>query len=100
RAGLAEPFVVLKPSEAGAAAARFQQYIERPLLADVRVGFDGLGAFDVAPGRVPDLLAERPLVVFGKYRGQATGRIEVTGRDGHGAFRRSVEIKPGMVKAE
>jgi Ca-activated chloride channel family protein len=100
RAGMAEPFVVLKPGEAGAAAARFQQYIERPLLADVRVAFNGLGAFDVAPARVPDLLAERPLVVFGKYRGQATGSIEVTGRDGHGAFRRAIELKPEMVKKE
>jgi len=100
RAGLAEPFVVLKHDDAAAAAARFQKYIERPLLADVKIAFDGLGAVEVAPARVPDLLAERPLVVFGKYRGKATGRIEVTGRDGRGAFRRALELEPGMVKPE
>src|SRR5205814_605145 len=85
---------------AGAPAARFKTYIERPLLTDIKLGFDGLGAFEVAPARVPDLLAERPLVVFGKYRGKAAGRIEVTGRDGRGAFRRVVELQPTMVKAE
>src|SRR6185436_10946668 len=91
---------VTEPQEANGAAARFQQYIERPLLADVRVGFDGLGAFDVTPARVPDLLAERPLVVFGKYRGKAAGRIEVTGRTGRGTFRQALELEPGMVKPE
>jgi Ca-activated chloride channel family protein len=100
RAGMAEPFVVLKPEVAGAVATRFKQYIERPLLADIKVGFDGVGAFDVAPARIPDLLAERPLVVFGKYRGNAAGRIEVTGRDGRGAFRRELELGPAVVKKE
>jgi hypothetical protein len=100
RAAFAEPFVVLHPREAAATAARFKQYIERPLLTDIKVTCTGFEAFEVVPGHIPDLLAERPLVIFGKYRGRAAGRIEVTGRDGHGRFRREVALEPAQVRAE
>jgi Ca-activated chloride channel family protein len=92
RAAFAEPFVVLDANEAAASATRFQQYIERPLLTDIKVTATGFDAFDVVPARIPDLLAERPLVVFGKYRGRAAGRLEITGRDGHGPFHREVAL--------
>jgi Ca-activated chloride channel family protein len=92
RAAFAEPFVVLREGDATATAERFKQYIERPLLTDIKVTFSGLDTYDVVPARVPDLLAERPLVVFGKYRGQAGGRIQVTGRDGSGRFSREIEV--------
>jgi Ca-activated chloride channel family protein len=64
----------------------------------VKVTFDGLAAYDVTPSRVPDLLAERPLVVFGKYRGKAAGRIEITGRGGKGPFHQTIEVDAGAVK--
>jgi Ca-activated chloride channel family protein len=100
RAAFAEPFVVLDANEAATTAARFQRYIERPLLTDIAVTCTGFEAFDVVPARIPDLLAERPLVVFGKYRGRPAGRLEITGRDGHGPFRREVMLGADQVKPE
>ena len=43
------------------------------------VAFSGFDAYEVAPEKMPDLLARRPLVLFGKYRGSAGGRIEIKG---------------------
>ena len=92
RAGVGEPFVVLNQSSAGAAAERFRTMIERPLLTGIRVKFDGFDAFEQAPAKIPDLLAARPLVLFGKYRGTGKGTATVTGQGATGPFRQVVAI--------
>ena len=92
RAGMGEPFVVLSGKEASAKAAEFRKYVESPVLTDIRVQFQGLQAYDVSPKSVPDLLAQRPLVLFGKYRGALKGRIVITGHSGKGAFKKSLDM--------
>ena len=47
RAGLGEPFVVLGPSKAGEEAARFQKYIQSPVLTHIQVAFPGFDAREV-----------------------------------------------------
>ncbi|MEQ9503277.1 MAG: VIT domain-containing protein [Deltaproteobacteria bacterium] len=92
RAGSGRPFVVTNASEARDAAKRFARYVSAPVMTNVRVRFDGFDAYDVEPTAQPDLFGERPLVVFGKYRGAAQGRIQVRGDTGMGAFSRDVDI--------
>src|SRR5205085_1771365 len=86
RAGFGEPFVVLDQAHAAREAERFRTYIERPLLTHIGVSFEGFTATEVAPPKLPDLMAERPLILFGKYRGRPAGRIVVTGQSGRGRF--------------
>ena len=71
RAGQGEPFVVLRPDKAAAEADKLRAYIEQPVLTGVNVAFSGFDAYEVAPQKLPDLMARRPLVLFGKYRGSA-----------------------------
>jgi hypothetical protein len=82
RAGMGEPFVVAKPGEAAARAEKFREYVASPVLTQVRLDFGGFEAYDVEPPAVPDVLAERPVIVFGKWRGQASGHITVRGLTG------------------
>jgi len=42
--------------------------------------------YDVEPGSFPDLLAQRPVVLFGKWRGSPSGTIELTGKSGRGDY--------------
>jgi Ca-activated chloride channel family protein len=86
RAGQGEPFVVTEPGEAAAVALRFRRYIESPVLTEVAVRFHGFDAYEVEPARQADLFAERPIVVFGKWRGARTGEIEVSGLTPGGRF--------------
>lgn len=96
RAGMGEPFVVLNAEEAPEAVARFRSYVQSPLLTGVRVRFDGFDAYDVEPATIPDVMAERPMVVFGKWRGRPAGRAVVTGFSGSGPFEQTLEIaNPG-----
>ncbi|HXU05837.1 MAG TPA: VIT domain-containing protein [Polyangia bacterium] len=100
RAGQGEPFVVLRPDKAAAEADKLRAYIEQPVLSGVRVAFSGFDAYEVAPQKLPDLMARRPLVLFGKYRGNAAGRIEVRGTSGGGPLRQVVEVRPADVRAD
>ena len=43
------------------------------------------------------LFASRPLVVFGKWRGNAAGAVEISGTSGRGLFRTSVGVSPANV---
>jgi Ca-activated chloride channel family protein len=92
RVGLGEPFVVEAEAGATEAAARFRRYIERPVLTGIGVRFEGFDAYDVEPMSVPDLLSERPLVVFGKYRGRPKGVIAVSGRGGGGKYSELINV--------
>jgi Ca-activated chloride channel family protein len=100
RAGLGEPFVVLGPQKAAAEAEKLRQMIDRPLLTDIKVHFGDSGAYEVAPEKIPDLLAERPLLIYGKYRGDKPTRIEISGRTGHGAFHHAVDLRPSDARNE
>jgi Ca-activated chloride channel family protein len=97
KAGMGEPFVVTDAAQARAAAAKFREYVQYPLLTGVHVAFEGFEAYDVTPGSLPDVLADRPIVLQGKWRGDARGRVVVTGTTGAGRFEHVIrvsEVKP------
>jgi Ca-activated chloride channel homolog len=99
RAGLGEPFIVTRPDDAPEAAEQLRRYIETPVLTDIDVRFAGFDVYDVEPGKIPDLFASRPIVVFGKWRGAIGGSIEISGRTGRGAYQTSVPVVPANVDA-
>lgn len=80
--GMGEDFVVTEESEAREAAERFRTYIQAPLLTNVEVTFDGFETYDTEPSGVPTLYASRPIVLYGKWRGEASGTIRITGKRG------------------
>jgi Ca-activated chloride channel homolog len=100
RAGLGEPFVVFRPDKAAAAADKLRAYIEQPVLTDIHVDFRDVAAAEVAPAHLPDLMARRPLVVYGKLKGPASGRIVVSGMTGQGRFEQAIALRQADVRAE
>jgi Ca-activated chloride channel homolog len=90
--GMGEPFIVTKPEEAAATATRFLRYVESPVLTRVRLEYIGFDAYDAQPNAVPDVLAQRPIVVFGKWRGAPRGAIAITGRTAAGPFQQLIEV--------
>jgi Ca-activated chloride channel family protein len=92
KAGRGEPFVVTNEAEAETEATRFREYIQSPVLTDVQVRAQGFEIYDVEPGQFPDLLARRPIILFGKWRGPATGAFEISGMTGQGPYSESFDI--------
>jgi Ca-activated chloride channel family protein len=96
RAGKGEPFIVTNEKTAKEEAARFRRYIESPVLSNIKVRFDGFDAYDVEPVSVPDVFSARPVIVFGKWRGQQgeqpSGTVTIEGMTGEGRFLRLFNV--------
>ena len=94
RAGMGEPFIITQPSEAQAEARRFRRMIESPVLTSVKARFEGMDVYDVEPAQLPDVLGERPVVVFGKWRGKlnAGSQVVIEGQSASGPYRNAVPV--------
>ncbi|MDR3213934.1 MAG: VWA domain-containing protein [Azoarcus sp.] len=95
RAGMGTPFVVTKPDEAKDAAKRFREMISAPVLTSVKARFEGIEAYDTVPDALPDVLAGRPLVIFGKWRDAGDGaspRLTIEGRRADGEYRQVLPV--------
>lgn len=90
--GMGEPFVLTKPEEADARAERFRSIIQSPVLTQVKVKYNGFAAYDVEPVSIPDVLAERPVTIFGKWRGKPQGKITLTGISGEGKYTDTIDV--------
>ena len=91
-AGAGESFVVTDSRDAGETAERFRTYIQSPILTDVTVSYDGFDVYDVEPAALPTLFAQKPIVLFGKYRGAAEGTITVTGKTGNKDYSQEIAV--------
>ena len=99
RAGQSEPFIVLNAAGAAEEAARFRHMIEAPVLTHLQARFDGLDVYDVEPLSIPDVFAQRPVIVFGKWRGAPKGRMVLDGHAADGPFQAQLPIDATRVSA-
>lgn len=90
--GMGEPFIITKPEEACRQAERFRKMIQSPVLTQVEISFNGFNPYDVEPVSMPDVLAERPVLVFGKWRGKPQGFIQLSGVTGVGRYSETVTV--------
>ena len=86
RVGMGEPFVVKKEKEAASTAKQFREYIQSPVLTAIRADFGTFEAYEVEPASVPDVLAERPVIIFGKWKGPQKGVITLQGLAGKNKY--------------
>jgi Ca-activated chloride channel family protein len=79
---------------------KIHRRIGTPIVSEVAVAPSGLDILpgSTAPSRIPDLFAGAPVIVGGRYRGPANGRVTVTGRDAYG--RSYVEETQGTTIAD
>ncbi len=80
--GMGEPFVLTKPDEAEQQAENFRNYIQSPVLTNISTDFGDFDTYDVEPTAIPDVLSERPVIVFGKWKGGKKGVITLSGFTG------------------
>jgi Ca-activated chloride channel family protein len=96
-AGQGEAFIVTNDEDAKTAALTFKDYIESPVWTHLSLDIQGLDAYDVLPAKLPDLFAERPLVIIGKWRGSEEGEISVSGTTSMGKITQTVTVGDDIV---
>jgi len=97
-AGMGESFVVSKQEDAEAKADKFRSYISSPVLTDIKVDYNGFDVYNIEPANVPDVLAERPVILFGKWKGNPTGTITVKGKSGNQDFSYTLDVSKAEAK--
>lgn len=91
-AGNGEPMVVTNADEADNLADRFRSYISMPVLSHIKLDVSKFQVYDVEPVAIPDLMAERPILVMGKYKGAPQGLLTVSGNTGSGRFSQTCRL--------
>jgi Ca-activated chloride channel homolog len=100
RAGAGEPFIVDELGRGAEVARRLRDYVDRPLWTHIDVQADGIELDALEPQKLPDLLAERPVVLVGRYRGNTPGTIAVDGFSGGQPYRQEITLDPSAASAE
>jgi len=100
RVGLGIPFIVTRPETALRVAQQFQQYIASPLLTNLQLQTHGITLYDVEPPVLPNLLSERPVIVFGKWRGTRTGTLTLSGRGPHDTYTQQFAVAETVPRIE
>jgi Ca-activated chloride channel family protein len=95
-----ESFIATQMNEANDVAEKFRNYIKSPLLTQIRIEAEGFDAYDVTPSSIPDVFASRPILVFGKYKGDAKGKLTITGQTGNGIFKKEFRVSDGVLSKD
>ncbi|MFQ5629566.1 MAG: AgmX/PglI C-terminal domain-containing protein, partial [bacterium] len=98
--GMGEPFVMSSQTEAQNQAGRFREMIASPVLTRIKLDFGGFDVYDVEPLSVPDVFAQRPVIVFGKWRGAPGGTIKLSGYTADGKYTKRLAMREFKPKAK
>lgn len=93
RVGMGEPFVISRPEETREKAEKFRKMIESPVLTKIKVDFGKFNVYDIEPLSIPDVFAERPVILFGKWREKPVGEITLSGLTSKGAYVNKIDIR-------
>ncbi|MBL8956833.1 MAG: VWA domain-containing protein [Myxococcaceae bacterium] len=82
------------------AVERLYKRLDRPVLTDLQLDFDGIAITDRQPEALPDLMAGQPLVVVGKAVGGKSGKVRITGRYAGAPWSKEIPIELSQAKDE
>jgi Ca-activated chloride channel family protein len=96
RAGRGEVEYVTRQEDAEPAADKLYERIHTPVLTDISIDWGGLPVHDVMPAKVLDLFTAKPLVITGRYSGEAKGVLKLRGLRAGRPFERTIKVNlPG-----
>lgn len=91
-AGMGTPYIVTNQSQAHAIAERAINEISQPVLTNISVDWGDFDVYDVEPVGIPDVFAERPILIYGKYKGKPKGTITVSGNAGEKVYEETFDV--------
>ena len=95
--GKSHPFIATSKQDAYKVAEEFKKYIASPLVTQIKLQTNGFEIYDVEPKTIPDVLSDRPIMIYGKYKGNPSGIITLTGYQGKNKVSQTIEVKNGRL---
>ena len=68
------------------------------MLTNIEVTYEGFAAGESQPQSLPDVFADRPIEVIGKWHGEATGRIHLKGKTGTAPYEATFDVATEAAK--
>jgi len=93
-------FVATTKEEAHKVATAFKTYISSPQLTQINLQTKGFEIYDVEPKTIPDVFADRPILIYGKYKGKPSGTIQLNGFQGKEKFTQTIRVANGRLSKE
>lgn len=91
-AGMGTPYIVTNHTQAETIGQKAIKEISEPVLTNISIDWGDFDIYDVEPVAIPDVFAERPMLVYGKYKGSAKGTITVSGLAGNSAYEQKFDV--------
>lgn len=92
RIGRGEAQYLNQNDDSSEATKRFYERIRNPLLTDISIDWNGLPVSEIYPKRIPDLFDAKPLIIVGRYNGEASGNITLKGNVQEQVFSREIPV--------
>ena len=99
-AGLGEAFIVTDEADALSTAQSFRTYIQTPLLTDIQVDYEGFEVYDTEPSVPSTLFAQKPIVLFGKWKGEPSGTIRISGKTGTKDYEQQIPVAASAISQQ
>jgi Ca-activated chloride channel family protein len=77
--GRGDSEIVMLNASADAAVERFLKRTESPVLTNIEVRLESNGASEIIPNPLPDVFADKPIIVYGRYDQAGPAKITLTG---------------------
>jgi Ca-activated chloride channel family protein len=74
--------------------------IANPVLTQLKLTTNGFNIYDVEPKTIPDVFANRPILIYGKYKGKATGSISLSGWQADKKITQTHQISNGKLSKD
>lgn len=97
-AGMGTPYIVTNQSQAETIGKKAIQEISQPVLTNISVDWDDFDVYEVEPAAIPDVFAERPILVYGKYKSPASGTIIVSGIAGNTTYEQQFDVSKARIE--
>lgn len=74
------------------AAYKFHERVRNPLLTDISIDWNQMGATDVYPGRHVDLFSAKPVALTGRFKKSGNGAITLKGKMAGLDYQRDINV--------
>jgi len=98
--GQTEPFFIMKPEQGTTISEKFKNYVSSPVLTNIKIQFDDFQTYDVIPQSIPDMLGERPVISYGKWKGKPKGEFLLTGNNAKGEYQNKTKVNQKLINSE
>ncbi|MGV3531272.1 MAG: VIT and vWA domain-containing protein, partial [Chthoniobacteraceae bacterium] len=73
-------------------AAAFRRKLLRPVAEALQIEFEGVQAIDMEPRTIPNLYHGAPVRIYGRYRGEGSGKVKIRGSVNGVAWEQTAEL--------